>query len=58
MAEPRELESSLNKLSINPQPSKSSSSFKKKQAVSESWDDEELEDSGEDTDRPLSQQQS
>lgn len=26
--------------------------------MSESWDDEELEDSGEDTDRPLSQQQS
>ncbi|KAK0104728.1 hypothetical protein ONS95_004999 [Cadophora gregata] len=58
MAEPKALESSLNKLSINPHPSKPSSSFKKKPPVSESWDDEELDDSGNDTDRPLSQQQS
>lgn len=55
------LESSLKSLAINATPSKSASSFKTakaKQQVSESWDDEELEDSGEDTDRPLSHQQS
>ncbi len=45
-------------MSLNPQPSKSASSFKKKQGVSESWEDEELEDSGDETDRPLSAQQS
>jgi hypothetical protein len=53
-----ELSSSLHKLSLNPQPSKSVSSFKKKQAIAESWEDEELELSGEETDRPLSPQQS
>ncbi|CZS90885.1 uncharacterized protein RCO7_11590 [Rhynchosporium graminicola] len=58
MAEPKALESSLNKLSINPQSSKSSFSLQKKQTVSESWDDEDLEDSGDDTDRPLSAHQS
>ncbi|PMD56002.1 uncharacterized protein K444DRAFT_633515 [Hyaloscypha bicolor E] len=57
MAEPRALETSLNQLSLHPQPSKASAAFKKKQPVAESWDDEEL-DSGEDTDRPLSPQQS
>jgi hypothetical protein len=51
------LESSLNQLSLHPQPSKASAAFRKKQPVAESWDDEELE-SGEDTDRPLSPQQS
>jgi hypothetical protein len=51
------LESSLIKLSLNPQPSKSSASFQKKQSVAESWEDEELE-SGDETDRPLSPQQS
>ncbi|PSS07113.1 hypothetical protein M430DRAFT_37699, partial [Amorphotheca resinae ATCC 22711] len=57
-AAPQELESSLAKLSIDPQPSKSSSAFKKKQqAVADSWEDEES-DSGEDTDRPISPQQS
>jgi hypothetical protein len=53
-----ELESSLTKLSLHPMPSKSSSAFKKKQSVADSWEDEELEDSGDDTDRPISQQQS
>ncbi|KAH8665781.1 hypothetical protein BGZ60DRAFT_55767 [Tricladium varicosporioides] len=59
MAEPKALESTLTKLSLNPQSSKSSASFKKKQqALAESWEDEDIEDSGEDTDRPLSPQQS
>ncbi|KAF8858131.1 hypothetical protein BDZ45DRAFT_674262 [Acephala macrosclerotiorum] len=58
MAEPKALDASLKSLSLNPQPSKSAASFKKKQTVSESWDDEELENSGDDTDRPLSPQQS
>jgi len=58
MAEPKALESSLNRLTINPRPSKAAASFKERQHVAESWDDEELEDSGEDTDRPLSAQQS
>jgi len=58
MAEPQALESSLKTLSLHPQPSKSATSFKKKQPVSESWEDEELEDSGEETNRPLSPQQS
>jgi hypothetical protein len=53
-----ELESSLTQLTLHPTPSKSSSAFKKKQPVAESWEDEDLEDSGDDTDRPLSQQQS
>jgi hypothetical protein len=53
----RALETSLNKLSLHPRPSKAAAAFKKKQPVAESWDDEEL-DSGEDTDRPLSPQQS
>jgi len=58
-AAPKELESSLTKLSLYPTPSKSSSSFKKaQQPVAESWEDEELEDSCEDTDRPISPQQS
>ena len=52
-----ELESSLNKLSLHPQPSKSSAAFKKKQPVAESWDDEDVS-SGDDTDRPISPQQS
>jgi hypothetical protein len=43
---------------LHPEPSKSSASFKKKQSVSESWEDEELENSGEESDRPLSLQQS
>ncbi|KAH6678430.1 putative ubiquitin-like protein SMT3 [Halenospora varia] len=52
-------QSTLTKLSLNPQPSKSSASFKKKQqALAESWEDEDVEDSGEDTNRPLSPQQS
>jgi len=58
MAEPQALESSLKTLSLNPRPSKSSTSFKEKQPVSESWEDEELENSGDETDRPLSPQQS
>jgi len=57
MAEPKALETSLNQLSLHPQPSKAAAAFKMKQPVAESWDDEEL-DSGEDTDRPLSPQQS
>ena len=55
------LESSLNKLSIHPEPSKSSSAFKKKQkAVAESWEDEAEESSDTETepDRALSPQQS
>jgi hypothetical protein len=54
------LESSLKSLAINPTPSKSSASFKtaQKQQVSESWEDEELEDSADEADRPLSNQQS
>jgi len=51
-----ELESSLNKLSINPGTLKSSSAPRKQQPVAESWEDES--DSGEDTDRPTSPQQS
>ena len=51
------LETSLNQLTLHPQPSKAAAAFKKKQPVAESWDDEELE-SGEETDRPLSLQQS
>ncbi|KAE8443341.1 hypothetical protein EG329_001984 [Mollisiaceae sp. DMI_Dod_QoI] len=58
MADSQALESSLKILSLNPQPSKSATSFKKKQPVSESWEDEELENSGDETDRPLSPQQS
>ena len=51
-----ELENSLNKLSVNPKPSKSASAFKKKQqSVADSWEDE---DSGDETDRPLSSQPS
>jgi hypothetical protein len=46
-----DLDASLTKLSINPQASKSSSAFK------QTWEDDEL-DSGEDTDRPISPQQS
>lgn len=57
-----ELESSLTKLTLHPTPSKASSAFKKSQSqpVAESWEDEELEDSlsGDETDRPLSPQQS
>lgn len=45
-------------LSLDPRPSKSAAYFKKKQAISESWEDEELENSGDETDRPLSPQQS
>lgn len=52
-----DLESSLNKLSINPGGSKSSSASRKQQPVAESWEDDES-DSGEDTDRPISPQQS
>lgn len=52
-----ELESSLNKLSLHPQPSKSSAAFKKKQPVAESWEDEDVS-SGDDLDRPISPQQS
>lgn len=37
---------------------KSASSSKKKQSISESWEDEELGNSGDETDRPLSPQQS
>jgi hypothetical protein len=53
--EPRaELESTLNKLSINAQPTKSPAASKKqKEQVAESWEDED-EDSGEDTDVPNS----
>jgi hypothetical protein len=51
------LESSLNQLTLHPQPSKAAAAFKKKQPVADSWDDEELE-SGDDTDQPLSHQQS
>ncbi|TVY83384.1 hypothetical protein LSUE1_G001262 [Lachnellula suecica] len=59
MAEPKELNTSLTKLSLDPQPSKSSKSFKKKQqTLADSWEDEDVSDSGEDTDRPLSPQQS
>jgi len=60
MAEAKELNTSLTKLSLDPQPSKSSQSFKKKQqTLADSWEDEaEISDSGEDTDRPLSPQQS
>jgi hypothetical protein len=59
LIEKTELESSLTKLSLHPTPSKSSSAFKKKQEpVAESWEDEELEDSSENTDRPISPQQS
>jgi hypothetical protein len=50
-----ELGSTLNKLSISPQQPKSPSASKKKQDVAESWEDE---DSGDDTDRPNSRQQS
>jgi hypothetical protein len=52
------LESSLKKLSLDSLPSKSATSSKNKQSVSESWEDEELENSGDETDRPLSPQQS
>ena len=53
-----ELESSLNKLSLKPQPSKvSAAAFKKKRSVADSWEDEDVS-SGEDTDRPVSPQQS
>ncbi|TVY51157.1 hypothetical protein LCER1_G005556 [Lachnellula cervina] len=56
MAEAKELNSSLTKLSLDPQPSKSSKSFKQKQqTLADSWEDEA---SGDDTDRPLSPQQS
>ena len=54
-----ELESSLTKLTLHPTPSKSSSAFKKpQQPVAESWEDEELDDSGDEANRPLSPQQS
>lgn len=54
-----ELNTSLTKLSLDPQPSKASKSFKKKQpALADSWEDEDVSDSGEETDRPLSPQQS
>lgn len=43
-------------MTIDPQPSRASAAFAQKQNVAESWDDEELEDSGDDTDRPLSAQ--
>ena len=52
------LESSLNKLSIRPEPPSSTAARKNKQKVTESWEDDELEDSGDDADRPLSHQQS
>ncbi|KAG9234124.1 putative ubiquitin-like protein SMT3 [Amylocarpus encephaloides] len=54
------LESTLTKLCLNPEPSKASSSFKKKQQpLADSWEDEVADDvSGEETDRPLSPQQS
>jgi len=54
---PADLDASLTKLSINPQPSKSSSAFRKKQPLADSWEDEE-ENSGSDTDRPLTPQAS
>ncbi|EPE26880.1 hypothetical protein GLAREA_02794 [Glarea lozoyensis ATCC 20868] len=59
MAEPKALETTLTKLSLNPTPSKSSSSFAKKQkaAPADSWE-EEAETSGSDTEGPLSPQQS
>jgi len=58
-AAPKDLESSLTKLSIDPQPSKSSSAFRKKQQpVADSWEDEEEDDSGSDTDRPITPQTS
>ena len=52
------LASSLSDLSLHPKPSKASAAFKKKQPVAEAWDDEELEASGDENDRPLSPQQS
>lgn len=52
-----ELESSLNKLSLKPRPSKASAAFKKQRSVADSWEDEDVS-SGEDTDRPISPQQS
>jgi hypothetical protein len=56
---PLALSSTLTKLSLNPIPSKSSSSFAKKQKAppADSWE-EEAEDSGSDTEGPLSPQQS
>jgi len=56
-ASPKDLDASLTKLSINPQPSKSSSAFRKKQPIAESWEDEE-DNSGSDTDRPITPQTS
>jgi len=56
-APPRELESSLNKLSLDPYTQKASPSNNKKHTVADSWEDEDLS-SGEETDRPLSPQQS
>ncbi|RDL42119.1 Uncharacterized protein BP5553_02098 [Venustampulla echinocandica] len=60
MAESRALESTLTKLSINPQATRApGSSGTKKKAVAESWEDEDFEsDSGDETDRPLSPQKS
>ncbi len=59
------LEQSLSKLAIHPEPSKSSSAFKKmkkKQAVAESWEDESLssdtEPESDPADQALSPQQS
>lgn len=50
-AAPKELESTLNKLSINAQPPMSLATSKKKDEVAESWEDE---DSGDDNDVPNS----
>lgn len=54
-AAPKELEATLNKLSI--EPSKDSPAFKGKHSIADCWDDEDLS-SGEETNRPLSPQQS
>jgi len=55
-AAPKDLQSSLNKLSINPTPSKSSRAFRREKPVADSWEDEE--DSGSETDRPITPQTS
>jgi len=57
----KELENSLNKLSLAPKnhkTSKSSSTKTKKASVADSWEDEDEISSGEDTDRALTTQES
>ena len=52
-----DLESSLSNLSLKPQSSKSSTSFRRKQDVADSWEDEDPS-SSEESDQRLAQQQS